>query len=99
MSWASLGRCRGDDMVEHDLCGFIEGELGALDVVREVGLVERQERASFCILGQGGHRFRGLRLEEGREVGERLDPLGVERLPGGARSQPVRAQSYVVPCI
>jgi hypothetical protein len=90
----------GDDLTRgHDPLGLLEGELGALDEVGEVGLEERQGPLGLAVgggdgLGQVvGHRG-GQVLGQ---LGEAPHPVGVggtAAAAGGGRGQPAAGPAY-----
>jgi len=77
-----------DAILVDDADGLVEGELGTLDVVREVGLVERQEsvrRPGAACLGCRGAEC----------CGQKVEPRGSRRVVGLEISAGVQAGGEV----
>jgi hypothetical protein len=71
---------RGDDGL-----GLLDGELGALDEVGEVGLEEGQRCGRLVVQARKRDRNVKLRRDGGQEPGQLIeasDPIGVVLMPG-----------------
>ncbi len=91
-----FGPLVGHVVVEHDRGGFVQGELGAFDEVREVRLVEGQQAAARLVFGAGGDDLRGGVRQRLRQACERVEAYRVHRSTGGAAGQGGRVEPHVV---
>ena len=79
-----LGSLRWNLVIENDGCRLVERELRALDVVREVGLIERQQRPARLIYRERGQRVRWKLAQDVNQLPKPLDPNAIVAAPGSA---------------
>lgn len=78
----TLRTLSGDEVVEHDLCGFVQRELGAFDEVREGRLIEGQYVTTTGVFGQCWQALGCGVVEIRGEISESGNTLRIEGLSG-----------------